>query len=333
MPGNAASTSSARSGPRGELPLFWRLFLPNALVLTVAGTVLVLSPAELEARPTTGQVLALVAALLLMLALNLVVIRRALEPLQRLTRLMAEIDPLKPGQRIDTRVPGREARQLSETFNTMIERLERERRESGRRMLAAQEGERRRVARELHDEIGQVATSLTLEIDHAAKVADPELRSRLLDAREAARELTEEVNSIVRRLRPETLEDLGLASALTVLGDRLAEQTGAHVTRRMSGMRDLPEDVELAAYRIAQESLTNVARHAQASDVTLALEREGPVVRLRVEDDGVGLGNASPGNGIRGMHERAMLTGGTLTLADTGRGTMVEFTVSIGGSL
>jgi two-component system sensor histidine kinase UhpB len=311
-----------------ELPLFWRLFLPNALVLTIAGTILVLSPAEVEVRPSGGQILALFAALGLMLAINLFVIRRALEPLQRLTRLMAEVDPMKPGQRIDTDVSDREVKQLSETFNTMLDRLERERRESGRRMLAAQEDERRRVARELHDEIGQVATSLTLELDQAAKVADPELRVRLLDAREAARELTQEVNSIVRSLRPETLEDLGLASALTVLGDRLAEQTGAHVTRRMSGARDLPKDVELAAYRIAQESMTNITKHAGAENVSVELWREGGEVTLRISDDGAGLGDAPTGNGIRGMHERAMLTGGRLRVTETPDGTVVEFVVT-----
>ena len=156
-----------------EPTLFWRIFLPNALVLVAAGTVLVLSPAEVPSRPNAGQAVALGVGLLLMMAINLLLIRRAVEPLERLTGVMATIDPLQPGQRVEVS-GGLETEQLVSVFNSMLERLEAERREVGRRMLAAQEAERVRLARELHDEVGQVVTGLILEIDHAARIAPAE---------------------------------------------------------------------------------------------------------------------------------------------------------------
>jgi len=322
--------------PRGvrrrDLSLFWRIFLPNALVLLLAGTVLLLSPAAVDTSPRLGQAAVLGAGLLLMLAINLLLIRRALDPLRRLSELMTQVDPLEPGQRIEVG-GGRETQQLGEVFNAMLGRIEAERRESGRRMVAAQEGERRRVARELHDEIGQVATSLTLEIDHAAQAADPEVRRRLAEAREAARELSERVNAIVRRLRPETLDDLGLASALTVLADRLVEQSGVRVVRRLDAEPELPEEVELAIYRVAQESMTNIARHAGAAQVELRLTIGSDAVLLSVVDDGAGVDGNPAGNGIRGMRERAMLLGGTLRIAESAAGGVdVRLSLPLGAS-
>jgi two-component system, NarL family, sensor histidine kinase UhpB len=313
-----------------ELPLFWRIFIPNALVLLGAGIVLVITPARVDSEPGLGQVAVIALCLLAMLAINLLAIRRALDPLGRLAALMERIDPLEPGQRVDARGGGRETERVGEVFNRMLERLEIERRESGRRMLAAQESERLRVARELHDEVGQVATSLTLEIDHAARVAGPEVRERLVPAREAARELSSELGEIVRRLRPETLDDLGLASALTVLADGLAEGSELTVRRKLAPVRWLPGDIELALYRVAQESLTNVLRHADARVVSLTLEADGRSARLRVADDGRGMNGAAPSNGIRGMRERAMLLGGTLRIVDAPDGGVeVELTVPL----
>jgi two-component system sensor histidine kinase UhpB len=302
-----------------ELPLFWRIFIPNALVLIAAGAVLVLSPAEVDTSPNAGQAIALGAGLLVMMAINLVLIRRALDPLRRLSESMTAIDPPEPGRRIEAG-GGAETRQLGEVFNAMLGRFESERRDSGRRLIAAQEEERLRVARELHDEIGQVAASLTLEIDHAAAVAGPEVRERLGDAREAARALSAKLSAIVKRLRPETLEDLGLASALTVLADRLAEQQEIRITRRLDATHDLPDDVELAVYRVAQESTTNIVRHAGASAAWIELTVDGGSVVLTVADDGRGMRGAAPGDGIRGMRERALLLDGTLRIGDSSRG-------------
>ena len=175
--------------------------------------------------------------------------------------------------------------------------------------VAAQEGERRRVARELHDEVGQTLTGLLLQLQRASRDAPDALRAQLDEAREGARTSLEEIRRIGRELRPEALDDLGLESALGSLVNRFTETSGLHVITVIEP--DLPvlsPEGELVVYRIAQEALTNTARHAGASRVELRLERpSGRTVRLRVSDDGHGipLGRSLGGSGIRGMRERA----------------------------
>jgi len=203
-----------------------------------------------------------------------------------------------------------------------LQRVETERRASAARMLSAQERERVRLARELHDEIGQSVTGLMLEIDRVAKLAPSEIGDQLRETQEAAREISDELRTIVRRLRPEALDELGLNRALIALAERFGEQSSLTVERRLA--RDLPElssDAELVVYRVAQEALTNVARHADAGRVLLELSALEGAVRLRVVDDGHGpRDDARPGSGIQGMRERAMLVGATLSVSSPGRG-------------
>jgi two-component system, NarL family, sensor histidine kinase UhpB len=206
---------------------------------------------------------------------------------------------------------------LAEAFNEMLDRLEGERRDSGRRALAAQESERRRIARELHDEIGQLLTGLILRGETLARRAPEEVRADVVALREGAREAAEEVRLIARRLRPEALDELGLQSALLALCTSVEETSGLEVERRLA--RDLPltAEEELVIYRVAQESLTNVVRHARARRVSLTLEVDADGgVGLVVADDGAGIPDeaASDSSGIRGMRERALLVGAQLTV-------------------
>lgn len=299
--------------PRG-LPLFWQIFLPNAVLLVIAGVALMVSPATISSPPLLVEVVVVAIGLMLMLALNLFLLRRSVAPLEDLARLMREVDPLRPGQRVNLERASAEVEELAAVFNGMLERLEEERRDSARRMLAAQETERRRLARELHDQVGQTLTALMLEVGRAAERA-PSVRRELREAQEAARALSDDVREIVRRLRPEALDDLGLTSALTVLGEQFSQRTGIDVRRRLSAeLPPLDSEAEVVLYRVAQESLTNVARHARASGVELALLAAGAGVRLEVSDDGHGLNGAPPGSGIRGMRERALLVGGRLAV-------------------
>jgi two-component system sensor histidine kinase UhpB len=262
-----------------------------------------------------------------------VLLRLSLAPLNKLTSLMRRIDPLRPGRRVEVSGPG-EVRELGRVFNEMLERLELERRESARRALAAQEGERKRVAQELHDEVGQTLTAVLLQLTDLAERVPPELREEVVHAQEAARGSLEDVRRVARQLRPEALDDLGLASALASLARRFAAQTGVRVERRIA--RDLPAlspDQELVLYRVAQESLTNVARHAHASRIELHVEQHGDGVRLRVRDDGSGLDGAEAGHGITGMRERALLVGGELRVADRRAGGVeVQLDLSTGGA-
>jgi two-component system, NarL family, sensor histidine kinase UhpB len=307
---------------RARLPLFWQIFLPNAAFLIIAVTVLAVSPAAVNSAPTIGQAIGLAAGVLALVLINLVTIRRAVRPVEELTRVMSEVDPLQPGRRLPGVGGSAETEKLAGVFNEMLQRLETERRESGRLMLSAQEGERLRLARELHDEIGQSLAGLMLAIDYAAGQAPPGVSEELGEIRENTRHLSAELHEIVRGLRPEALDDLGLHSALVTLAKRFAEQSGIVLHRRIGQIdRPLAPDAELVIYRIGQESLTNITRHARASEAWLELTALESSVVLRVADNGIGLnGGLSPGNGIRGMRERAMLIGGRLRLSHAPEG-------------
>jgi two-component system sensor histidine kinase UhpB len=191
-----------------------------------------------------------------------------------------------------------------------------ERRESARSTLAGQEAERKRLARELHDEISQTLTALLLQLGRAARDAPPQLEDQLAGAQQGARASLEEVQRIIHELRPEALDDLGLASALAVLSDRVSEQTGLRITRKLdSRLPALSPEEELVVYRIAQESITNIVRHAGATEAVLKLERNPTGTILSVRDDGCGLdGHWSAGKGMRGMRERALLIGAELSV-------------------
>jgi two-component system sensor histidine kinase UhpB len=311
---------------RRYVPLFWRLFVPNAVVLAAACVLLIIEPAN-------GRIPALVGGLSIMLAVNLVLMRRATEPLTRLISLMRHIDPLAPGQRISAGGAPSEVTELSDAFNDMLDRVETERRESARRELLAQEGERRRVAAELHDEIGQSVTALVLDLERSIGQVPPAQAGGLERSRDVAANLLEDVRRLARSLRPEVLDELGLVPAVRNLCDRLSARTGMEIRAALPpNDRPLGEDVELVIYRVAQEALTNVLRHAEASNADLDLAVSDHEVELRVADDGKGLPARQPqGNGIRGMRERAVSVGGRVTVRDApGAGTEVLLRIPTG---
>ena len=181
---------------RASRSLFWHLFVPNATVLTVACVVLIVEPAN-------GRIAALLGGLIVMVTANLVLIRRAVSPLVRLTEHMDRVDPLVPGSRLTVAGEISEVQRLTESFNEMLARLELERRESGRRALREREAERKRVAGELHDEIGQTLTALGLQLDRLMRRAPPELRRECEDVRDAVLASVDQVRRLARELRPE----------------------------------------------------------------------------------------------------------------------------------
>jgi two-component system, NarL family, sensor histidine kinase UhpB len=289
-----------------RLPLLWRVFAINAVLLVIATLLLALTPVTIHARIAIVEGLDLAVALVVMLAANLLLLRHTLQPIGRLVERMRKIDLLQPGQRIPEQ-GGVEVAELTRAFNEMLERLETERRESAQRALHAQEAERRRIASGLHDEVGQVLTGVLLRLEDD-------------ETKEAVRQALEEVRRIARELRPEMLEQLGLVSALTELSRKFADSSGIRVERSFAtGLPALSDDSELAVYRVAQESLTNIARHADASHVEIALQPGPDSVVLRVIDDGRGIPTPDPfalngHGGLRGMRERALLVGGVLAV-------------------
>jgi two-component system sensor histidine kinase UhpB len=298
-----------------SLPLFWRVFGINAAVLVLAFLGLVFAPVTVSVPPTAIELVVLAAGLVFLVVIDLALLRPAFRPLDDLVETMRRHDPLSPGKRV--RVDGGPAvMALAQTFNEMLDRLEFERRDSARRALLVQEGERRRIARELHDEVGQTLTGVMLQVEGLAGTIPEQFREQLDELRETARQGTEEVRRIVRQLRPEALEDLGLQSALAALATAFGEQARVRVERRLENVPPLSEEHELVVYRIAQEALTNVARHADASEVELRLECSDEQVILTVRDDGRGLpsGAFRSSHGILGMRERAMLIAAHLTI-------------------
>jgi two-component system sensor histidine kinase UhpB len=314
-----------------SLPLYWRVFAINALVLTLAALALILAPVTVSVPVAFTEFVVILIGLLVLLGLNLALLRPAFRSFDELAETMRRHDPLSPGER--AHVDGApDVAMLAQTFNEMLDRLEAERRESARMALVVQEGERRRIARELHDEVGQTLTGVMLQVEGLAGVIPEELREQLEELRETARAGTEDVRRIARRLRPEALEDLGLQSALAALTNRFVEQAHVQVDRHLEPMLTLTAEEELVIYRVAQEALTNVARHAHATRVDVRLERQGEQIVLTVRDDGRGLepGTLPSAYGIRGMRERAMLIGAQLVIDQpSGGGTQVQLRIPV----
>jgi two-component system sensor histidine kinase UhpB len=326
-----ATTARGHRAPRPRLSLLRRVFLTNATVLVVATALLALTPATISSPVSVEELSVLLAGVAALLIVNLVLIRRTFAPLNRVRELMGRFDPLQPGPRLPVEGLDSEILDLTTAFNDMAERLELERRQSAGRALAAQERERHRLAQELHDEIGQSLTGLLLLLESAARTASDDVRDRLQEARQAARSGLEDLRRIVQELRPEALDELGLQSALAALCDRVSEQSGMRVVRELEPeVPPLDEDRELVLYRVAQESLTNVVRHASATCAELRLESLPGAVRLQVTDNGRGLNgpDVAGSSGIRGMRERALLVNGNLSIR-SGSPTGVEVTLDV----
>jgi two-component system, NarL family, sensor histidine kinase UhpB len=305
------------------MSLFWRVFGTNAAVIVGVAIVLAATPGEVHFPRSLLDGVVVLLTILLVLAVNLVLLRPLFDPLQRLARLMRQIDLLRPGQRLDVAGKG-EIALLGSTFNEMLARLELQQQESVTLTLTAQEQERRRIARNLHDEIGQNLTAVLLQLDRLGKRVSPELQDEFEETVEFVRSSLDDVRRVARELRPGVLEDLGLANALRELCTMFSSRSGLRVERLIAPtLPPLSHDAELVIYRVAQESLTNAVRHSEATRVALRLDRVPGGVVLRVNDNGRGL---EPGvaarsvGGLRGMREWALTVGGELDVSSHGSG-------------
>lgn len=317
---------------RMSMPLFWRVCLINGAVFLLGTLALALSPATVSAQTLLSELVVLLLGLTVIVVLNGALLRTVLRPLDRLTAVTGQIDLRHPGLRLEEEGSG-PARPLVRGFNAMLERLEVERSTSTARALQAQEAERQRIAQELHDEVGQSLTAVLLGLRHVMDAAPERVRAQLDELRGTTRASLEEVRRISQRLRPGDLTDLGLASALAGLARATSAHNGPHVRRRLpSSVPDLPAETELVIYRVAQEALTNVVRHARAATVDLSLALSDGRLVLRVVDDGVGIPRGAMGAGIQGMLERAQMIGGALDVRsrrERGRDSGTEVRLSL----
>jgi PAS domain S-box-containing protein len=195
-----------------------------------------------------------------------------------------------------------------------------------RQLLQVQEDERRTIARDLHDEIGQSLTAIKLNVERAQRTSEQAARSRIMqDCIQIAERVLGQVRNLSLDLHPSILDDLGLTYALKWYADRLAERAGVRVEVTADpSLPRLSQDVEIACFRIAQEALTNVVRHARATRADIILKRGAAAVELCVQDDGIGFPAdkaSSPSSvGLASMQERAKLLGGTIRIVSVPRG-------------
>jgi|SRR6476646_100392 len=257
----------------------------------------------------------------LALALALTRERRRLAPLEDLVEAMEKVDLSSPRPLLPASIDGvgetEEVARIELAFLRMMRRLEAERRRAGSAALHAQEEERARVARDLHDEVNQSLTGLLLRLEAAREAAPPELEGEIAETKALANQAMNELLSLARQLRPTALDDLGLAAAI---GGQVEQLGRGEIDARLEvegDFSDLGDDQQLVVYRVAQEALNNAARHSGAGRIEVRLRRDsGDGVVLEVSDDGRGFAfdESQSGLGIGGMRERALLVGAELTI-------------------
>lgn len=280
-------------------------------------------------------VIVVLAVLVAALAARLLVLRSRQAPLERLIEEMEKVDLNRPGAALPASIDGvaetEEVERIELAFLRMMRRLEAERRRAGSAALQAQEQERARVARDLHDEVNQSLTGLLLRLEAAREAAPPELEGELDETKALANQAMTELLSLARQLRPTALDDLGLTAALAGQVEQLGRGELATEFSAGGDFSDLDDDAQLVVYRVAQEALSNATRHSGASRVNVELRRrEDGGVELETTDDGRGFAfdESERGLGIAGMRERALLVGGELSIESRpGHGTTVHLTV------
>lgn len=330
-----------------SVPIFYKVLVANSAIVVVGavlGTWLTLQQGRLElARSSTELALLFaVAGTTLCVLVNIVVLKAAFRPLVSLER---SIEAVRRGnlKARATRVAFSDPQidQLVDTMNSMLDGLERYREEVrwlSRKVLTAQEEERQRIARELHDETAQSLTSLLIGLRIVEKAMTPqETAARIADLRVQTGRTLEEVRKLAVDLRPSTLDDLGLAAALNGYTDEFARRSRADVVFHAVRLdQRLPDEVEVVVYRIVQEALTNVWKHAEATRVEVRVSGEDRMVSASVADNGRGFNVESTmrsretGLGLFGMQERVALVGGTLTItSQPGSGTRVAIQIPL----
>jgi two-component system sensor histidine kinase UhpB len=305
--------------------------------LVIIATVFAASvAARLDLANSSGlrQFLVLVLAILTTILANNFVMRRRFAPLESLTRTMECVDLTAPGMRAPPSAgePADIAR-LRESFNVMLSRLETERVGTAAAVLRAQEAERARVARDLHDEVNQALAAVSIRLAATADGAPPEFAEELAETQRLATQAMHELLGLARDLRPAALDDHGLLPALRTQVRLFGERFGIPASFSADGTRlFLGEFEQLVVYRVVQEALSNAARHAHATRVRVAVTGcNGPQVRVTIADDGGGFDPnrlRDGGSGLAGMRERAMLAGGRLDVRTVpGGGTTIELVV------
>jgi two-component system sensor histidine kinase UhpB len=325
------------------IPIFYKVLIANSWIIFVGATGGTWLATHLNASPYAtpmSLIIFITIGWLVSVALNFVVLQIAFRPLTELGKVMKRVRAGERSLRAPLTGVDSQADQLAEAFNMVLEALDEASRLRASQIIQAQEQERQRIARELHDETSQVLTSLLISLTLLEKsVETREARERIADTRALAHSTLRAIRNLSIDLRPSALDDLGLLPALRWYVKEYQKKCSIDVEFHATGFKErLPAEMETALYRIVQECLTNTAKHAKANRVTITLKEEIDRVYARITDDGDGFDYhallVTPGQerglGLAGMNERAVLLDGTLNIHSTpGQGTVIEVTIPL----
>lgn len=330
-------------------PLFYKVLIANVAIVmfgAFAGTYVTATTFRDANAPSRFELILIFVAIgvALSVTVNYLVLRAAFEPLDSLERLADSVRDGDLSARASPLSSDPQLARLVDTFNGTLDELERGQarlRELTTQVIEAQEAERQRIARELHDDTAQILFAQLLRVSalkssphEAVRITAESLETLTVEAIEGVRRLALE-------LRPPALDDLGVREALGDLAQRFSENTGVEVDLVVTGSRDrLAPEAELVLYRVAQEAMTNVVKHAKASSARITLARWPDRVDLTVDDNGTGFDpsvnrsrdSTGLGLGLFGMEERVLLVGGSLairTLAPTGTRVAVSLPLAV----
>jgi len=345
---NAAGLIATLRTHLSRLSLFQRIAVGNSVIIILGAVIGTLVTRHLAQQAADWWLITLFAAgsIILSLAINFWIVGAALRPLRDLGQVTKR---LKSGDRtIELKNPDPFTTHMAETLHSIFLQLEERNRELhalSEHAIDAQEEERRAIAQSLHDDTGQALSMLNIHldrIDEHIQSDQKELKKQVADARSLAADSLSELRRILSGLRPAILDDLGLVPAIRWFARTNLEQVGVNViVKAPSAPLDLSPAVTTTLFRVVQEAVNNIVRHADAGSVTIVLQLNRDTVQLRVEDDGRGFdpGNASRDAvelqrlGLLGIRERAELLGGTVQIESVPeKGTRLQVSIPFGGT-
>jgi two-component system sensor histidine kinase UhpB len=318
------------------LPLLYKVLLANSIVILIGATLGTYLATQLQDSSRPWALIGFVASgLFISVVINFVLLKLALYPLYRLRETMRLVQSGDLTRKAPITGQDADADQLAIAFNTMLAALDDLSRSRASQILHAQEEERKRIARELHDETSQVLTSLLISLALLEETCTEEpARERISETRMLAHQTLRAVRNLSIDLRPSALDDLGLMPALRWYIKEYQQKCGITVEFSASGLKErLSPEMETAIYRIVQESLTNSAKHAQARRVWVTAHEAEDALFIHIRDDGQGFDAQAVlktpwqdrGLGLAGMMERASLFGGSVQITSwPGSGTTID---------
>lgn len=326
-----------------NIPVFYKVLIANSFIIFIGatgGTWLASNLHNNQQSLASPMSLLIFIAIgwLVSIALNFVVLQIAFRPLMDLDKVMSRVQKGERSLRAPLTGVDPQTDQLASTFNMMLEAIDEATRIRASQIINAQEQERKRIARELHDETSQMLTSLLISLAVLEEsVTTLETRERIADTRRLAHQTLRAIRNLSIDLRPSALDDLGLLPALRWYLKEYQKKCAIEVEFNESGfLGRLPAEMETVLYRIVQEALTNTARHSNASKVVITMRADAEAVYATISDNGQGFdveaiqaihtsSDPEQGLGLVGMNERAVLLDGTLhILSSPGHGTTVE---------